>query len=216
LAKLANPSKSERKGTEKSRTARKVPEKSTDSVRRPYKRRTDRNRGLCECGEHVWTVLTQGYVAFVSPEDVHLLQERKWRARRVRNTVYALAHGNERGTTLALHREILGDALGADFVSDHIDQDGLNNRRSNLRPATNQQNLANNCQPRGASGFRGVRLHKRDGCWEAQISGQYLGRFDTPEEAARAYDTAALARFGEFATLNFPPDASRNETGERQ
>jgi AP2 domain len=174
---------------------------------RPYEWRSDRYRGLCHCGEHSWAVLTKGFVTFVSPEHAHLLQERKWRARRLRNTVYAFAHGSERGTTLALHREVLGDALSADVVvSDHIDHDGLNNRRSNLRPATNQQNLANNRQARGASGFRGVRLHKRDGCWEAQIGrdNQYLGRFDTLEQAARAYDAAALARFGEFAIFNFP------------
>lgn len=94
---------------------------------------------------------------------------------------------------------------------DHIDGNGLNNRRSNLRPATNSQNKANTGKYLGTSGFKGVYPNRRTGRWNAQIRVdghlRNLGTFDDPVEGARAYDAAALEAFGEFARLNFPAGA---------
>lgn len=103
---------------------------------------------------------------------------------------------------ILMHRELLRASPGE--LVDHIDGDRLNNRRSNLRICTPSQNQAN----RRTAGYRGVYYEGRSGRWRAQIKIQqrnrYLGTFDTPEAAARAYDRAAYAAWGRFARLNHP------------
>jgi hypothetical protein len=92
---------------------------------------------------------------------------------------------------------------------DHKDWNGLNNQRNNLRSASHSQNLGNGRFRRGISGFRGVAAVGDR--WRAYVAGIHLGTFATPEEAARAYDAAAIARFGEFATTNFHTAAPTTE-----
>lgn len=106
----------------------------------------------------------------------------------------------------SMHRFIMNAKPGELF--DHKDGDGLNNQKGNLRLATHQQNVWNSRVPRVAgktSRFKGV-----SGCgftWDASISFHgsrtSLGRFSLEEDAARAYDKAALECFGEFAKTNW-------------
>lgn len=113
------------------------------------------------------------------------------------------ARASIHGVTVYLHRLIL-DAP-AELVSDHINHDGLDNRRVNLRLCSHAKNMGNRRKQNVAKRFKGVRWHRYG--WEVGLAHQYIGRFTDEEEAARAYDAAALREYGEFALLNFPNDA---------
>jgi len=125
----------------------------------------------------------------------------KWYAARGRTPKEKAATG--RKAVVLLHRYIL--KVGPKQKIDHVDRDGLNNRRKNLRLATNAEN-AMNMPARNATGFKGVSRHKNG--WRAVIKHNYrninLGSFDTKEDAARAYDAAAIRLHPEHALLNFP------------
>lgn len=109
-----------------------------------------------------------------------------------------------------LHR-VIAERAGFDLSVhiDHEDGEPLNCRRNNLRTATQSQNIANSkLKTTNKSGYKGVSWDKLRSKWRAQITvnykSMYLGLFDDKEDAARAYDEAALKHFGEFARLNFP------------
>lgn len=150
--------------------------------------------------------LTRGRHAVIDTDDLPLVLGRAWQAKRRRGTWYAQSSGRE-----AMHRVIMGFGPGDPHV-DHIDGDGLNNRRSNLRPATKAQNRANGRGRGGTSAYKGVSWRSDRGRWRAVIcidgSFMSLGSFDSEIDAALAYDAAATEAWGEFALLNQPEAGS--------
>lgn len=127
-----------------------------------------------------------------------------WHIRRGRHAWYAMRDARRAGrhTVEYLHRLLLGAPRGV--AVDHIDGNGLNNLRDNLRLCSLSENNGNS-QRRSdnTSGFKGVSWHRGRGKWQASISlagrDKYLGLFDTQGAAHEAYKAAATKMFGEFA-----------------
>jgi hypothetical protein len=147
--------------------------------------------------------LTQGKFALVDDCDFDSLNQFKWCAGVNKKVWYARRSYRKNGKkiNIKMHRYIMG------FPSsgiDHKNGDGLDNRRSNLRIATNSQNLANRgITSRNTSGFKGVTWNKASNKWQAQIrvsnNNIYLGCFSDLLEAHQSYINAARKYFGEFA-----------------
>ena len=146
--------------------------------------------------------LSRGYVTRIDAADRAFTDGRKWSAQVVprRRAVYAQTRIG--GKHIYLHKLL---CPGWDEV-DHADGDGLNNCRSNLRDGTGLgKNRPNRTMQRNnTSGFKGVSRSGRK--WMATIKVNrkqvYLGTYGTPEEAADAYDQAAVQHFGEYAKTN--------------
>jgi len=149
--------------------------------------------------------LTQGKFAIVHAEDYEWLSQYKWCALKTHdNKFYAVRRKNNK--TIIMHRQIMNAPAG--LVVDHIDGNGLNNRRTNLRICTQAQNIHNSRPRRNRSSkYKGVFWNKTNKKWIVTIhKGDkriYLGGFDDEIEAALAYDRKATELFGEFAYLNF-------------
>ena len=147
-------------------------------------------------------LLGHGRYAVIDVIDLLLVSQHAWRIH-----PGGYAQTGRCGGVKQLH-VVIGKSLWPDAqMIDHKDGDKLNCRRSNLRPCTRSQNAKNRCIERtNKSGFKGVRLDK--GRWRAKIYADRvahsLGCHDSPEQAARAYDAAAIRLHGEFARLNFP------------
>ncbi len=152
--------------------------------------------------------LTQGKFAIVGPQDYKYLMQWKWYYQKSRKSGYAARNSKGLKRTIYMHRVILERTGYKDFFrSDHIDRNGLNNLRDNLRPATAHQNGCNCGKYRGnTSGYKGVCWYKRDGKWQVRIRVdrrlKHLGYFDGVKDAARVYNKAVLKYHSEFAVLN--------------
>jgi hypothetical protein len=157
--------------------------------------------------------LTMGKFALIDDEDAEkvLGTEHAWKAKRDRrkhrpDVFYALRRRSQSSTHISMHRLVLDAPVHLQV--DHINGDGLDNRKANLRLATEHQNSAHKIGklPGTSSQYRGVTWHKQAKRWQAAIQVRrkkiYLGLFVNETEAAGAYDHAAKAHFGEFAVLN--------------
>lgn len=157
--------------------------------------------------------LTQGQNALVDDDVYEWASQYKWCFMRVyRHYGYAARAGTNPKRTIYLHREIARPVDG--LVIDHINGDTLDCRRENLRLCTTKQNFRNAHPHRTGklSPFKGIaKVGKK---WQASITvdgkGVYLKRHATQEQAARAYDRAALKYFGDFARTNFPREEYEN------
>jgi hypothetical protein len=151
--------------------------------------------------------LTKGYEAIIDAADIHLVEHWNWHAKVDGKLVYARqdAAVNGKKQRYSLHRAILSAPEGMDV--DHVNGNGLDNRRSNLRLATRSENLRNRGRNRNnKSGYKGVSLFRQTGRWQARImhNGRYhhLGFFADPKTAHDAYSEACLRYHGEFARAN--------------
>lgn len=152
--------------------------------------------------------LTQGMAALVDDADFDSLSAFRWYARKDRGTFYALRNermADGRRKTVLMHRLIMADCKG--FEVDHKNCDGLDNRRQNLRLATDSDNSRNRRKTAGMSRFKGVYWDMSHRKWKAQIrlegSVVNLGRFIDEKSAALAYDVAAVLAYGQFARPNY-------------
>ena len=148
--------------------------------------------------------LTHGKAALVDDEDYEKLSRYEWRVEKRSDLFYAYRSAGKHGG-YAIHQEILSVPPGMEI--DHIDGDGLNNQKHNLRICTTSQNQANaKSRIGGTSKFKGVGWFKASRKWRAliKVKGRliYLGLFEVETDAAVAYNNAALRYFGEFARLN--------------
>jgi len=149
--------------------------------------------------------LTKGYYVLVDEEDYDFLAQWKWHACiSPSGNVYAMRNSppiNGKRTHIMMHRIINKTPDG--FRTDHINGNGLDNRKSNLRTVTPVQN-GQNRRPnkKGTSKYKGVFWHKQHCKWYAQIQVNkksiFLGLFTDEDLAAKAYEKAAKEKFGEF------------------
>jgi hypothetical protein len=147
--------------------------------------------------------LTRGMAAFVDDGDFEWLSQFTWYAQTgYKKCYYACTHIGRK--IISMHRLVM--QASPEQQVDHENHNGLDNRRSNLRLCTQSLNNANKRSFIGRSQFKGVTLWKKTKRWRGKIHKDghqiHLGYFATEEEAAHAYDKAAVELYGEFSLTN--------------
>lgn len=155
--------------------------------------------------------LTQGQCAVVDASEFERLSRITWQAKFCRETRKYYAVGKVNGKITQMGRVVLCLAANDPLFADHRNGDTTDYRSSNLRPATHSQNMRNRATSRNnRTGYKGVTVDFGSSLrpYLVQIRehgrNKKVGRYSSLDEAARAYDTAALRLYGEFAHTNFP------------
>ncbi len=167
--------------------------------------RNYRPRPPVPTGENVKMIpLTNGFYAYVDAEEFERLNRYRWHA-------YGGYAGRcEKGKRVYMHREIMKPPKG--MVVDHVNGNGFDNTRANMRNVTREENMHNQRKHAGtASIYKGVtRGQSSKGSWVARVAWGdnrlTAGTFADEVEAARAYDRLAVELFGEHARVNFPEE----------
>ena len=168
-----------------------------------------KTREITVVGDIAYVPLTQGYTAIIDAADAGLVGQWSWYAITWPNRpTYAARKVNKSDgaqSILRLHKFIFNPM--SEIQIDHINGNGLDNRRANLRTATDSENQRNRgAQKNSTSGFKGVSLEKKGGKWRAKINVNkkvhHLGYHDTPEIAYAVYCEAAKKHHGEFANVD--------------
>lgn len=158
---------------------------------------------------HAEIYVGDGRFAWCDWKDFDLVKKYNWNltTRNRSGCLYAQSwdcHNTSERKRITMHGLIM-PAPDGQFV-DHINGNGLDNRRENLRLVTHQQNSFNQKHHGGSSKFKGVSIDRISGSWRAYITvdgkRKHLGRHGTELDAAKAYDMAAKEFFGEYAKLN--------------
>ena len=134
----------------------------------------------------------------IDVEDIPIIEQSTWSLSNGRHTQYCKS--NELGP---LHRIIM-NVTDTNIIVDHINHNGLDNRKSNLRICTNQENICNCEIPKNnKSGCKGVYWAKDKQKWTVQVTinnkTKYIGRFDSLEDAIKARQEASKEYYGDFA-----------------
>ncbi len=146
--------------------------------------------------------LTRGYKALVDDSDFELVNKYKWRVNvGAHGNIYAYRSVKNKGkrTFIYMHKMVIKTTEQVD----HIDGNGLNNQKENLRACTHTENMRNRrLFKNNTSGFKGVIFDKFSGKWRTT----FYCKFTDKIEAAKTYDKIAKLIYGKFARLNFPED----------
>lgn len=153
-------------------------------------------------GNIAYVPLTKGYEAIIDAADAAIVGQFNWYV--ICHPTVTYAARNTGKSVITMHRVLMSPLVR--FQVDHIDGNGLDNRRANMRVVTPRQNTWNSRRnASNTSGFKGVRLDPRRKCWRAGIQVNKirmdLGTFESPEAAYAAYCAASELFHGEYGRV---------------